>query len=160
MFGAAAVQQARDIGVVQGGQDLALLLEAPQHFLAAGLGAHDLERDLFAEGVVGAHGQIHGTHTALADLAEYLVWTDAAAFQAVRILRRDGRPGQQVGIVSMRGKQPLDFGLQIGIPRAGFRQKRAARIRRTLDDGLKKVANLAEAFRCHALHIPNSGISG
>jgi hypothetical protein len=135
------------------------MLEAAQHFLTAGLRAHDLQRDLFAEGVVGAHGQIDGPHTALADFAEDFIWTYAAAFQALRILGRDGRPGQQIGIVPMRGEQPLDFGLQIGIPRAGLRQERAASVRRTLHHGLEKVANLSEAFRCHALHVPNSGIS-
>ena len=160
LFGASAVEQACDIGVVQGGQDLALLLEAAQHFLTAGLRAHNLESDLLAEGVVGAHGQVDGSHTALADFAEDLVGTDASPFQARRILRRDGQRGQQIGIVAMGGEQALDFDLQIGIACASLRQIRAARILRTFHDSLKKVANLAEAFRCHSVHVPNSGISG
>jgi hypothetical protein len=81
------------------------------------------------------------------------------AFQALRIRGRNGRPGQQIRIAPTRCQEALDFGLQIGIPRAGFREKRAARFRRPFDDGLKKVANLSEALRCHAPHISNSGIS-
>ena len=79
--------------------------------------------------------------------------------QALRIRGRDGRPGQQIRIAPLRGQKALDFRLQIRIPFAGFRKKRAARFRRPFDDGLKKVANLSEALRCHAPHISNSGIS-
>jgi hypothetical protein len=41
---------------------------------------------------------------ALADLAKDLVWADVTAFQALRILRRDGRPGQQIRIAPMSGE--------------------------------------------------------
>jgi hypothetical protein len=89
VFRAAAVQQARDIGVTQGGQDLAFPLKTPQHVLAAGFRTHDLEGHLFAEGVVGTHGQIDGPHPSVADLAQDLVGAGPAGRDPYRA---DARP--------------------------------------------------------------------
>ena len=67
VVGRAAVQQARDAGVVEGGQDLAFGAEPGREVGAVRPVAQDLEGDLLLVGVVGAHREVHGAHAAFAE---------------------------------------------------------------------------------------------
>ena len=80
---------------------------------------------MFAEGVVGTHGQVDSPHPSVANLAKDLVGADVAAFQALGICQRDGRPSQHIRIApraaATRGSSYLLFrnvGLRL---RAKFR---------------------------------------
>jgi hypothetical protein len=68
---------------------------------------------LFAEGVVGTHGQVDSPHPSVANLAKDLVGADVAAFQALGICQRDGRPSQHIRIApraaATRGSSYLLF---------------------------------------------------
>src|SRR5580704_19085616 len=65
-----AVQQARNIVVVQRSQQLALGLESPQEFRAGEIAGHDLERSGLIELAVGPLGQVDRAHAAAAQQAD------------------------------------------------------------------------------------------
>src|SRR5262249_34896608 len=66
----AAVQEARDVGVLEPGEDLPLVAETPDDRSAAEAGGYDLERGLLAELPARADGEIDRPHAPLADLAD------------------------------------------------------------------------------------------
>ncbi len=67
--GDAGVQEARDVGVLEVGQNLAFLAKAVEQLLGVETAADQLDGDLLANLIVVAHGQIHGSHAARADFA-------------------------------------------------------------------------------------------
>ena len=60
-----AIQEPRDVGMFQAGQDLPLLAQARDHDGVAVL--DDFDRHQFREFVIGPHGLIHDPHSAGAD---------------------------------------------------------------------------------------------
>ena len=60
----AAVEEARDVWMVQGREDLAFVAKAPDHELGVHAAANHLERDVVLELVVGAAGEIDRAHAA------------------------------------------------------------------------------------------------
>src|SRR5207247_1218912 len=69
------------IRVVQPGDNVALLAEAPKQLRIVSLGPQDLYRDVLGKHVVGSPCQIDSAHAAAADLADDLVVADALAFK-------------------------------------------------------------------------------
>ncbi len=84
--GGAAIEQARDVRMVEPGEDLPLGAEAPHDRLGVHPAFQDLERDTFVERVVVAHREINRAHAALAELAHEAVGADAC----VRAVGRAG----------------------------------------------------------------------
>ncbi len=77
--GDAAVEEARDVGVLQPRENLPLAEEAAENLAAEWPAANELERDVLLELAVGAIGQEHPAHAAVADLADHAVRPDAVA---------------------------------------------------------------------------------
>src|SRR5579884_2146388 len=77
-FGGAAIEQARDVGMIEAGQYLPFVLEAVDE-LGALPGAYQLDRNLFAELIVGAERAIDLAHATAADLLDDLIGSDALA---------------------------------------------------------------------------------
>src|SRR5262249_22512885 len=94
--GAATVEQSRDVGVNEAGEDLALLEESPQDVARGECRPEQLDRDLLLVLTIIARGQIHTAGLALADLAEQLVGSDAVA---ERVHRRYQRLEKPVGLL-------------------------------------------------------------
>ena len=87
VLGRAAVEQPRDVLVLEGRQELTL-----GHESARGFGAdlvHQLDRDALLVGLVGPRCEVHGAHSAAADLALQAVGTDRATFHRI-VTRRSG----------------------------------------------------------------------
>src|SRR5688572_19332910 len=85
----AAVEQAADEWMVEAGEDLALVAEAPDDRLGVHAALEDLQRHPLLEGVVAPDREIHRAHAAAAQLSDQAVRADAAALN--RLL------GQQCG---------------------------------------------------------------
>ena len=97
LVGAAAVEEPRDVGVVQRGKDLALGAEARQHVLGVHATLDDLERDPLLVLAVGALGEVDGAHPAPAELADQPVGADESPDQALDPPRpTDRRPRSRV----------------------------------------------------------------
>ena len=90
----AAVEQPRDVGMVERRENLSLGAEAVVIDLGVEAGAQQLERDLLLERAVGALGEEHARHAAAADLANDAIRADAPALE---LLRRVARLGDQRG---------------------------------------------------------------
>ena len=130
----ATVQQPRDVGMVQVGQDLALGAEAAQHLLAVHAPAHQLQRHLLAVLVVGAHGAVDHAHAAGAHPLDDAVGADQLALEGIvgQIAGRGipgRRSGQEIVVVvggQQRGQlgcQGRILGLQRGQPRGPFTRR-------------------------------------
>src|SRR6266446_8311370 len=79
IFGGAAIQQAGDIGMVQAGQDLALTATILDDVFSVLAALDELDGHFFLKGPIGTGGQVHGTHTSLADFSNDLIRTDVLA---------------------------------------------------------------------------------
>ena len=92
VVGRAAVEQVRDVRMIEAGEDLLFVPEAAQASASrvqcrAG---HDLDRDVLVVLAVGASRQVDGAHAAASDLAHHFVGAEPAADEA-RLRGRDWR---------------------------------------------------------------------
>ena len=137
VLGDAAVEQPRDVGVLEARQDLALAHEALAHRVRADAAPDQLERHLLLERAVGAFGEVDGPHAAAADLARAGGRGRSASPppRAPRPRRRAAGRGarQERGGVVVRVQQRLDLRAQARrAPRRrgrGMRRARPARAR-------------------------------
>src|SRR5579872_2602288 len=77
VLGGAAIEQPRNVGMVQAGQYLPLVAEALDDELGVEVAPDELDGDLLTESLVGAGGQVNHTHTTLADFPDHSVGPDA-----------------------------------------------------------------------------------
>ena len=77
--GDAAVEQARDVRMLETREDLALPEKAPDDLSTVRAGADELEGDLLFELAVGAIREEHAAHPTVADLPDQFVRPDAIA---------------------------------------------------------------------------------
>ena len=66
----AAIEQTRDVRMLERREDPALVPKSLQGERAASAGADDLDGDLLLECLVGAGGEIDDAHAAMSELAE------------------------------------------------------------------------------------------
>lgn len=105
VFGCAAVEQTRDVRMVQIGQNLPFVLEAALQFFAAG--AHQLDGDLLLELIVSAFGQPDRAHSAVRDFVAQLI---CAEFGIVRgTQRRSEKARADLLCLLIGGEQAFDF---------------------------------------------------
>src|SRR4051812_36841496 len=69
----ACVQQTRDIGMIEPGQDVSLRGKTAQNFLGIGAAFQDLDRHFLLELSIGARCQVNRSHSAPAKLPHYYV---------------------------------------------------------------------------------------
>jgi hypothetical protein len=86
----AAVDQPRDVGMLQAGEDLALSLEALDGKVGTDAAAHQLDRDLLLVLVVVPDRAEHLAHAATAHLGEDAVGADAPPRPDADVVRFDG----------------------------------------------------------------------
>ena len=149
-LGDAAVEEAGDVGVVEAGEDLALLAEPGEH----GLGVHpapdELERGALAVSAVGALGEEDVPHPTSADAADDLPRPDALAHgAAVRLAgpveRRHGGVLQKRP--SIGGEHALGLAAELGVRLGGEAGGAVGG-----GSGLELVEEVAQAapmVRCH-----------
>jgi hypothetical protein len=78
-FATAAIQKPGDVGMVQIGQNLPFVTEAPQDVFGAEAGIHELDGNALSILTVRAVRQAHGSHSPLADLSQDLIRPDMPA---------------------------------------------------------------------------------
>ena len=84
----AAVVQPGDVGMLQGGEDLALVAKAAQDLVGVHATLDQLDGDPLLELLVRAVGQVDGAHAAPADLLEYPVRAQALAGCSASLITR------------------------------------------------------------------------
>src|SRR2546423_8735191 len=87
-FRGAAVQEPGNIGMVEIGENLALILESRNDEIGVGLGANNLNRYLFAVLVIATRSAEHFSHAAHADFLDNSIVPDRAPEPMVAALRR------------------------------------------------------------------------
>src|ERR1700676_5511603 len=74
VLGRAAIEQPRDVGMREAGQDLPLVAEVPQDLLRIHAPSDQLERDLLLKMTVGADSTVDSSHAALRHFFSDVVW--------------------------------------------------------------------------------------
>ena len=141
-----AVEEARDVRVLEAGEDLALLAEAPEDGLRVHAPAHDLHGDALLERPVGALAKVHGAHPAVADLLEDLPRADPRA----RRLGRRGRRFEEPTRVRVRREERRHLGLELRVARGADGDERAPFVRRLLPGRVEETLRFAPAFGSHS----------
>ena len=157
VLGRAAIENPRDVGMIEPCQDLALALEAPGHFLAVEPALDDLDGDLLFEGLVGTRGQIHPAHPTAAEFAHHAIRADApplehscaALLEHLERLYECGGPREVELPLLVRGQQRIDFATQLKVVTAGGIEPGRAAVRLTVERGLKDLLELPPALRLH-----------
>jgi hypothetical protein len=103
VVGGAPVQEARDVRVVERGENLPLVAETAEDEVGVHPALDELDGDALAELAVGAERLVDGAHPAAPDLARDDVDADAAADGGVNDVERAGagRGGEGVGGVEL-----------------------------------------------------------
>ena len=78
VVGGPTIEETSDVRMVERGEDLTLGAEARQHTIRVHAPPDQLDRDALLILLVGALGEIDGTHAAVCDLVEQMVGADAA----------------------------------------------------------------------------------
>jgi hypothetical protein len=112
VLGGPAVEQAGDVGMVEGGEDLPLGAEALQEIGAVGAIAEDLDRDLLAELAVGPRAEVDAGHAPFGEPALHAPGAEALAHPAQggrwrqrRVHRRQRRLLEEIGGSGIRGEE-------------------------------------------------------
>ena len=79
VIGAAAIEQAGDVGVIERGEDLALTAKSLNDIVGVQATADNLYGNEFFECVIGSGRQIYCSHSAVADLPQHAIDPDPAA---------------------------------------------------------------------------------
>ncbi len=122
IVGGATIEQAGDVGMVETGQDLALVAEALQDELVVEAATHQLDGNLMLELAIDADGAVDLSHAAAADFLKDVVGADPAADTRGRRRRAqvgqrsDGGIAQETALRQQVGaQQRFDFGPEVGI---------------------------------------------
>src|SRR5262249_13475276 len=104
VFGHAAIEQARDVLMVEPGQNAALLAKAALDLAGHQTWPDQLDGDQFAISLVSSLGQIDHTHPASPDFARNPIWADHSTGRLAAFIGKGNgrsvyakRPFQKVG---------------------------------------------------------------
>jgi hypothetical protein len=120
--GGAAVEELGDVGVLERGEDLALVAEAALELVGDEAEAQELDGHLaVVEGIV-AGGAVDERGATLVDLLEQPVRTEAHALEALVVeeVALVVEPGEEAGGLAVGGEQPLELASQRGVAVLGF----------------------------------------
>ncbi len=159
VVGRSAVDQAGDVRVIEVGENLAFVPETLLDEGGVEAGSDDLDRDLLVVLVIGPAAEIHGAHSAVADLSHHRVRPDPAAGPLGRALqavdegdgvdpRQRRRHDEGAGFI-VSGEQRIDFARELGVVPGGPGQKRRALRQRQGERVLEHVLHLLPAFGRH-----------
>ena len=128
VFRRAAVEQARNIGMLEAGEDFPLGAKAAQDVISVEPAAQQLDRHLLAELSSAAHRQVHAAHSAPAEFPDDPVIPDqltadrrglAARRRPARNRNRDRRMIEKIARLAMGVDQRLDFAPQFRVAVTG-----------------------------------------
>ena len=142
--GGPAVDQTCDVGVLEPGENLALVPEAAEHFIGVHSAPDDFDRHPLLVLIVVALRQVHRAHAAAPDLGEQPVGTEARAEEGRLVEHRSGfRFDRRLngGTVVVGAKKGLDFETRGRIARAHPIQKAGTLRRRKLGGFQKQLFN-------------------
>jgi len=145
--GAPAVEEARDVRVLEPREDLALLPEAPDGVRVHPL-ADDLDRHALPELFVGARGEEDRSHPSPAEFTENPVRADPRG----RRIGRDGLLGRRLEKARAllgRPEERRDLGAQLLVVAAGPGEKRRPDLLRPLERVVEDALDLLPALRRH-----------
>ena len=126
VVGRPAVDQARDIRMIELRQNLPLGAETPDDIVRVEPAPNDLDRDLFPILVVRSRGQVNGAQSAAADLADESVGAELPADESARppavgkqIARNcEGRFFDEAAGLFVRFEERIDFSAEIVVAAA------------------------------------------
>jgi hypothetical protein len=158
LFGTAAVEEPRNIGMIERCQDLALAAKPLQDFTAVLFGVNDFDGHLLAICAIGALRQVDGAHASAPDLPDQFVPAQLPALHTGcgfrhsiknRPCRAEQRAGEPFRQVLTRAQQTLYLLPEIPIGLAFLLQKRFPRRWVHLQSSFINSPNSTEAFRRH-----------
>ena len=154
--GRAAVEQPRDVRMIERRQDLAFELQPALHLARQQPAPHQLDRDLLLELLVGALGEEHLAHAAAAEAAHDAIGADALAGEVDRrvlgSLRRDGAVVAEPLLA--RFELVHRARVQIAVGRARLANEAQPLVRR---QGLRLVEDLLQGLGRHCRHLSARG---
>ncbi len=161
-----AVEQPRDAGVLEPGEDLALAAEAGERHRCRQVAPHQLDRGALHELPVGALGEEDLAHPAFADLLDETPGTDprpglASVGGGERPRQQSAgalgeRRGEEGAGLGVGREQLLDLGAQRRVARAGPVEERGARLRRQVQRLVEDRLERAPALGVEGAHPPPS----
>jgi hypothetical protein len=157
IVGRAAVEQARDVRVDEGREDLPLVLKSPQDSVGIHAAFDEFERYSHFELLVGAPRQINFAHPARANALEQLVsaYDPIAAWRNFSVAEDfGGEVRRRLGYETIRRlarlEESLDFLAHFLIAPAGFIQESLALAGRKLPHIME---NFLEPLQWHRAHL-------
>ena len=150
--GDAAVEQRRDVGVLEIREDLSLATESGERELGIQSALDQLDRDPLSV-FVGPHSFVDRAHAAHADDADDLVRAEALADEAIGLGLAVVDTGGEWGVKGdpwlVGGRdQLLDLLAGGRVPRGGVREKGVSLCRGLVHGRVKELADTAQPFRC------------
>src|SRR5215469_12971820 len=136
----AAIEQPRDVGMLEAREDLALGVEAAQHCIGIHAALDDLDGGALLELAVGAFGQVDGAHAAAAELTHHAPRAEHLG-STVEI--------EEVGIGLVAAQQGEDFPPEFLIAGAGFVDEALAPVAGDVERIGQNLFDPAPAFRRH-----------
>ncbi len=156
--GEATIEEARDVRMIEPGEDAPLLHEAAHDLVAVHAALEQLERNLLHEAAVAALGEIHLAHAAATEQALQLERADGVAgrcagrgFGRLRAEAIDhGRRHRAHAVVehaaaAVGGEQALDFGGEFRVLAMQLRDPRRARRIVEIQHLVEQLAGAAKA---------------
>src|SRR6185312_12595265 len=149
---APAVVEARDVGMLEAGEDLPFGDEAVEGLGAGQAGAEDLDGDVPLVVLILPAGEIDGSHAAAADPPQQPVGAEAAAFLLIvepQPQQLVGRALQETAFFSVGGEQSLHLAPESSVSGAGGVEQSRPLRRRAIQGLREKAVHLVPAFGVH-----------
>jgi len=155
--GGSTVEEEGDVGVIEVGEDLTFAAEAFEDLGVFAIAEDEFDGDLFAVLIVGAGGEVDGSHAATADFAENFVLADAGGWLHFSLVEElgDGVDGgfvEEGGFLGVGLEHGFDGTAEFGVGAAGVVEVMGAmgggQFQGALEDGLYGLIS----FRSHGLN--------
>ena len=149
----AAIEDVRDIRMIQARQNLAFAAKPLFHRLGQQSGADHFYGNPFAERTVDARPFVYGAHATAPDLADHFIGANAGGDEVLAkrwgIRQNRKRPIHETGGKGVRGKQPVNFFDQRRVRLAKPLQHSVAMVWWKVDHRLKNRADLLQPVWRH-----------
>ena len=119
VVGRSAVDQRRDVRMLEPGQHASLTVEAGEDLAGIEPGTEQLDRDLLVEGAVGAFGEVDVPHAARTDPSHQAPRTDLLADLGIRGGLASRRRPEELSGALVGVEQRVDLGAQRDVTCAG-----------------------------------------
>ena len=152
----AGIQQARDVGMGEAGEDFAFAVEALAQAGIGQPGAQQLQCDLALVQAIGARGQPDLAHAAFADQPVQPVRADAGT-RPCPVRHFHHRLGEELGIAFLQRQQFREFVGECGILAAQCGEMLAALVVRQFEQCIEQWREAQPAFGVHGRPLRPAG---